>query len=70
MELINWPPFSKDLNSVEASVELDGRLHREVFLDMSYDRLGIAVREAWDAVPEDGSMELLDSMPDRCKSCD
>jgi len=35
---------------------------------MSYDKLRAAVKEAWDAVPEEYLMELLDSMDDRCEA--
>ena len=35
---------------------------------MSTSKLRIALQEAWDAVPEDFLIELLESMPERCKA--
>jgi hypothetical protein len=35
---------------------------------MSYDQLRIAVKEAWEKVPEDWLLELVQSMPDRVQA--
>lgn len=35
---------------------------------MSISELRIALQEAWDAVPEHFLIELLESMPERCKA--
>lgn len=35
---------------------------------MSIAELRIALQEVWDVVPEDFIVELLESMPERCKA--
>jgi DDE superfamily endonuclease len=69
IKLIKWPPYSPDLNPIESVWDwMKDYIQNHFPEKMSYDALRKAVKEAWDAVPNDYLMELLDSMPDRCKA--
>jgi ketohexokinase/beta-glucosidase len=71
---IFWPPFSPDLNPIEAVwnqmkdyIELHypdqpgGRQY-------TYDQLRVIVREAWDSISIETLRELIDSMQARCQA--
>ena len=69
IKLVPWPPYSPDLNPIESVWNWMKDYIQKNFPDkMSYDKLRAAVKEAWEAVPEDYLMELLDSMPARCQA--
>lgn len=36
-------------------------------VQLSYDRLRVAVREAWDSITEEQLSDLVDSMSERCQ---
>ena len=68
--MVSWPPFSPDLNPIETvwdwmkdwiDLQHGGK-------KLTYPQLRSAVREAWDAVPDDFLSRLIDDMPKRCKA--
>ncbi|EED11622.1 transposable element tc1 transposase, putative [Talaromyces stipitatus ATCC 10500] len=59
INMIYWPLYFLDLNPIEVVNFRD---------QMSTIELRIALQEAWDAVPEDFLVELVESMPERCKA--
>lgn len=69
INMIYWPPYSPDLNPIEMVWNWIKDFIQANFPDrMSISELRIALQEAWDAVPEDFLIELLESMPERCKA--
>lgn len=69
IRIIEWPPYSPDLNPIETVWnEMKDYIERHFPEDQSYDRLRAAVKEAWEAIPESFFMELLESMRDRCQA--
>jgi transposase len=71
---IHWPPFSPDLNPIEAvwnkmkdyieahyPDQKDGKQY-------TYDQLRSIVTEAWDSITVDTLRELIDSMHARCQA--
>ena len=70
IRLIWWPPYSPDLNPIETVWNwmkdwIDERYGEK---KLTYNLLRSAVREAWDAVPDDFLNQLIDDMPKRCKA--
>jgi hypothetical protein len=65
---IFWPPFSSDLSPIETRWKiikdilslLSPEVHR------SYERLRIAVIEAWDIITDAEVRDMIYSMPARC----
>jgi len=69
--LMDWPPFSPDLNPIESCWDwmkdwIEDRYGLEE--KPSYDKLREYVKEAWEELPDDYLKELLASMPDRSKA--
>lgn len=69
--LVDWPPYSPDLNPIEKvwdwmkkSIDLRyGDIDK-----LNYNQLRQAVREAWDAVPDSFLEEQMALMPARCEA--
>jgi hypothetical protein len=69
IKLIFWPVFSPDLNPIETVWNIMKNYIQENYEEkLSYDKLRIAVKEAWEAVEEDKLAELLLSMHVRCEA--
>jgi hypothetical protein len=71
IRFIYWPPYSPDLNPIEAvwnwmKSYIEDKWGPDTRL--SYDQLRAAVKEAWDAVPVEFLRELINSMPARCQA--
>jgi transposase len=67
---IIWPPYSPDLNHIEAVWKwMKDYIEQRFPRKMSYNKLRLAIREAWEAVDQKSLDELLDTMPQRCKDC-
>ena len=66
---IFWPPYSPDLNPIETVWNWIKDYIAEKFGDvsLSYDRLRVAVQEAWEAITEERLSDLIDSMSERCQ---
>ena len=69
IRVIVWPPFSPDLNPIEAlwnkMKDWIARTYPNRYA--TYDQLRIQVTEAWEAVGEDLLSELIATMPQRCQ---
>ena len=70
IRLVEWPPYSPDLNPIETVWDwmkdwIDDRYEG---IKLTYPRLRSAVNEAWDAVPADYLSQLIDEMPARCQA--
>ena len=69
VRLIYWPPYSPDLNPIEAVWNIMKDWIQENYGErMTYPRLRIAVRQAWDAVGKERLDHLIDEMHDRCQA--
>ena len=69
VEMIFWPAFSPDLNPIETVWNIMKNYIQENYEEkLSYDKLRVAVKEAWEAVEEDKLAELLSSMHLRCEA--
>jgi DDE superfamily endonuclease/Helix-turn-helix domain len=65
--IYDHPPFSPDLNPIENAWNwMKDYIGRHFPAKMSYDQLRAAVKEAWEAIPEDFLRDLVYSMHDRC----
>ena len=67
--VISWPPYSPDLNPIEAvwNIMKDWIQEHDGDEDkLSYNTLRKAAREAWDAVTPEQLDALIDEMHDRC----
>jgi transposase len=65
-----WPPFSPDLNPIEAVWNWMKDWIQDRYDDglTESDDIRQAVQDAWDAVPEQKLRDLVDSMPARCRA--
>jgi hypothetical protein len=68
--VIFWPPFSPDLNPIERVWHIMKNWLQDHYPEenISYDRLRIAVKQAWEVVGEHEFKELIESMHDRCQA--
>ena len=67
--VIYWPPFSPDLNPIERVWYIMKNYLQDNFEEnMSYDRLRVAVKEAWEKVGEAELEALINSMKERCQA--
>ena len=67
---IFWPANSPDLNPIEDIWEKVKDYIGEKYPDIhrSYPKLRRAVQEAWEAVAYEDILDLIRSMPERCKA--
>ena len=66
IHLIFWPPFSPDLNPIEAVWNIMKDWIQENYRERTtYPRLRTAVRQAWDSVGKRQLDNLIDEMHDR-----
>ena len=66
ISLYDHPPFSPDLNPIEDAWNwMKDYLALHFPAKMTYDTLRRAVREAWDALPEEFLQARVDSMIER-----
>ena len=65
---LNWPPFCLDLNPIKNIWNWIKAWiwNHYPFDSMLYDQLRKAMKDAWEAVPEDWLIELVRSMRERC----
>jgi hypothetical protein len=67
--VIEWPPFSPDLNPIKRVWHIMKNYIQDHFPEnMTYDRLRAAVKEAWAMVGEHEFRSLINSMKDRCQA--
>lgn len=67
--VITWPAFSPDLNPIETLWnEMKNTLQEKYPEKMTYDQLRTAVKEIWDAIPDDRVRELIRTMRQRCEA--
>jgi transposase len=69
IEVVNWPPFSPDLNPIETIWNWMKDWIEEKYEDKQYpyEQLRKIVKEAWDEIPDERLIELLNTMPQRCQ---
>lgn len=70
IRMVEWPAYSPDLNPIETVWDwmkdwIDERYGEK---KLNYNQLRIAVKDAWDAVPDDFLNQLIDDMPNRCRA--
>jgi hypothetical protein len=67
---VEWPPYSPDLNPIETVWNWMKDYIKDNYPQdkMRYDELRKAVKEAWNAVPEEWLIELVRGMKQRCEA--
>ena len=71
---IDWPPYSPDLNPIEAVWDKMKDCVQEGYPSLgrgkqrTHDELRAIVQEAWNSVPDEYLDDLIDSMPERCRA--
>ena len=69
IRVIFWPPFSPDLNQIERVWHIMKNYLQDNYPEnMTYDRLRVAVKEAWEKVGQDEFEALIQSMQARCQA--
>ncbi len=70
IRLIRWPPFSPDLNPIEMLWDDMKNWIQEMHGEgrLSYNKLRVVVKAAWEAIPDERLNDLMDSMHDRCQA--
>jgi hypothetical protein len=69
--VIQWPPFSPDLNPIETYwAWIKNYLEDKYGMDEkpTYPRLRRYVKEAWEALPENFLVTLFNFIPARCEA--
>jgi hypothetical protein len=67
--VIEWPPFSPDLNPIETVWNKMKDYIQEHFGEkLGYPALRLAVKEAWEAIEPSFLAELLAQMRERCQA--
>ena len=67
--VIEWPPFSPDLNPIETVWNLMKDYIADNYPEkLTYDRLRNAVRDAWDSISEEYLRDLINDMGIRCQA--
>jgi hypothetical protein len=70
IQLLNWPPYSPDLNPIEHVWNwMKSYIQAHSPEDQTQDQLNRAIYEAWDAVPEEFLASLTLSMAQRVMDC-
>lgn len=63
IRIIDWPPFSPDLNPIQTVWnKIKDYIERHFAKKQSYDRLRAAVKEAWETIDDSFFIVLLESM--------
>ncbi len=66
---IFWPAFSPDLNPIETIWNrMKDWLAKHYPEKMSYDQLRVAVKAAWEAIPDEEMADLVREMGERCQA--
>ena len=71
IEVIQWPPFSPDLNPIESCWNwMKDYIEDKYGLEEkpTYTRLKSYVEEAWQELPESYLKDLINQMPERCEA--
>jgi hypothetical protein len=69
ISIIFWPLFSPGLNPIETVWDIIKDYIQDYYKEkLSYDKLRIAVKTAWDMITEDKLAELLYTMHKRCET--
>jgi hypothetical protein len=69
IEVIFWPPYSPDLNPIEKVWHIMKNYLQDHFPEnMTYDKLRMAVKKAWEKVGRFEFEALINIMPVRCQA--
>jgi transposase len=67
--IIFWPPFSPDLNPIERVWHIIKNYLQDNYPEnLSYDKLRLAVKDAWEKVGEYEFRALIESIPACCQA--
>ena len=68
IKIIDWPPYSPDLNQIENVWELMAREIKSKHI-ITQSELIEAVKSAWDEIDQELKENCIDSMPVRINDC-